>query len=54
MVRPACPLPYTAAHQPNLVAQKTHFGIIALAFRPGLLSRLVGFQIQFLMNDFEN
>ena len=37
----------------NLVAQKTHFGIIALTFRSGLLSRLFGFQIQFLICDLE-
>ena len=37
----------------NLVAQKTHLRILAIAFRSVLLSRLVVFQIQFLISDFE-
>ena len=48
MVRPAHAHPCATAHQPNLVVQKTHFGGSTIVWCPGLLARLVVFQVLFL------
>ena len=48
MVRPAHAHPCATAHQPSLVAQKTHFGIRAFLLPSGLLSRLFTFHVLFL------